>query len=247
MEERRLQEMCSSSKEGGEEMSQDPGPRILAKYVEGLVVSYASTGGAFTISNLTGASGWSQPSTGDFHWEGFIDLSGYRGYGSEFVLVPQVVECQYGGGFLSYHSATVPGGNIYLQYAITTDKLDDLAFGASGNVNEPLAGFISDNSVMDQVVYAGTEIWGPASAGMAMVNAQKMTYGDAPPIVGPRLYISIRMTLQPSIVSGSYVDTSWAIPPMRFVLGGVATEVPEYQLLHLMKRQIDLQQTPDVD
>ena len=229
-------------------MSQDPGPRILAKYVEGLVVSYDASGGVFTIAeNQTSASGWSQPTSGQFHWEGFIDLSGYRGYNSEFVLVPQVVECQYGGGFLSYHSSVVPGGNIYMQYALTTDKIDDLTFGSMGNVVEPLAGFISDSTIMDQVVYAGTEVWGPAAAGMAMVNQQKMTYGDAPPIVGPRLYVAIRLTLQPSIVSGSYVNTTFGIPPMRFVLGGLASEVPEYQLLHLMKRQIDLQQTPDVD
>jgi hypothetical protein len=34
---------------------------------------------------------------------------------------------------------------------------------------------------------------------------------------------------------------------MRFVIAGEAAEVPEFQLLHLMARQYDLQQTPDVD
>ena len=64
-----------------------------------------------------------------------------------------------------------------LQYAMTTDKVDDLDFGAAG-IAEPLVGFIGDNSEMEQVIYAGTEIWGSNGIGMAMSNIQKMVYGD---------------------------------------------------------------------
>ena len=69
------------------------------------------------------------------------------------------------------------------------------------------------------------------------------------PIVGPRLYIAIRVRAQAAVnaAGNAYVDTSWGIPPMRFVIAGQASDVPEYQLLHLMARQVDLQQTPDVD
>tara|TARA_Y100001951_G_scaffold101882_1_gene107592 strand:- start:44 stop:484 length:441 start_codon:yes stop_codon:yes gene_type:complete len=145
-----------------------------------------------------------------------------------------------------------------MQYAITTDKIDDLDFGNAG-VAEPLAGFIGDNSEMDQVVYGCSEFWTTTARGGGLTNAQKLVYGDGVPIVGPRLYIAIRVQLQPAVLgttetSGSTstpqygaVDTSWFIPPMRFVIAGNAQEVPEFQLLHLMKRQVDLQQTPDVD
>ena len=222
------------------------GPRILAKYVEGVVVnSDVDADPIYTLATSTNHSGWTlNRSNGILQWRGFIDLSGYRP--EDMVIVPSVVDVQYGGGFFSTAGATAPGGNVFLQYAVTTDKIDDIDFGAAG-IAEPLAGFIGDNSEMEQVIYAGTEAWGPASAGLAMTNMQKMVYGDGPPIVGPRIYIAIRAVLSPAVSSGSFVDTIFSIPPMRFVIGGNATDVPEYQLLHLMKRQIDLQQTPDVD
>ena len=227
-------------------MSQSPGPRVVAKYVEGILVNAdVDASPIYSIATSTPASGWTlDASNGVIQWQGFIDLSGYRP--DDMVLVPAAVQCQYGGLFHSTAGATATGGNIFLQYAITTDKVDDLDFGAAG-IAEPLVGFIGDNSEMEQVIYAGSEAWGPASAGVSMVNVQKMTYGDAPPIVGPRVYISIRGSLSPAVQSGSFVDTIFAIPPMRFVIAGNASEVPQYQLLHLMKRQVDLQQTPDVD
>tara|TARA_R100001163_G_C5035658_1_gene174899 strand:- start:335 stop:1027 length:693 start_codon:yes stop_codon:yes gene_type:complete len=229
-------------------MSQSEGPRVLSKYVEGILVNAdVDATPIYSIATSTNASGWTlDASNGILQWRGFIDLSGYRGESSDMVIVPQVVDCQYGGLFFSTSGATGAGGNIFLQYAVTTDKVDDLDFGAAG-VAEPLAGFIGDNSEMEQVIYAGSEAWGPASAGVAMVNVQKSVFGDAPPIVGPRIYICMRANLSPAIQSGSFVDTTFAIPPMRFVIGGAATNIPDYQLLHLMKRQIDLQQTPDVD
>jgi len=231
-------------------MSQSSGPRILAKYVEGVVVnSDVDADPIYTIATSTPASGWSLDRTnGVLQWQGYIDISGYRP--DDMVIIPQAVAVEYGGAYFSTSGATGPGGNIFIQYAMTTDKIDDMDFGAAG-IAEPLAGFLGDNSEMEQVVYAGTEAWGPTSNGLAMVNQQKMTYGDAPPLVGPRIYIGIRAVLTPAISSASgspaFVDTSFMIPPMRFVIGGMAEEVPEFQLLHLMKRQIDLQQTPDVD
>ena len=227
-------------------MSQSAGPRIVAKYVEGVTVTYTASGNTFAIGSLTPATGWTNPSGGVLQWQGYIDISGYRP--DDMVLIPTAVQCQYGGAFLSSNPGlTAPGGNIYMQYAITTDKVDDIDFGASGNVNEPLVGFMGDNSEMEQVIYAATEVWGPASQGLACINQQKTEYGDAPPIVGPRIYVTIRMTLGPRIASCSAADTFYAIPPMRFVIGGQASEVPMFQLMHLMKRQIDLQQTSDVD
>ena len=224
------------------------GPRILAKYVEGLVVNAdVDATPIYTVATSTNASGWTLDQTnGIIQWRGFIDLAGYRIINSDLVISPMSVSCQYGGAFFSMSGATGPGGNIFLQYALTTDKVDDLDFGAAG-IAEPLVGFIGDNSEMEQVIYAGTEAWGPASAGIAMVNMQKMVYGDAPQIVGPRIYVCIRGALTPAVSSGSFVDTTFSIPPMRFVIAGMAEEIPDHQLLYLMARQIDLQQTPDVD
>ena len=224
------------------------GPRILAKYVEGVLVNAdVDASPIYSIATSTPASGWSiDGSQGTLQWRGFIDISGYRTESSDLVIVPQLVDCQYGGLFFSTAGATAPGGNIFMQYAVTTDKVDDLDFGNAG-IAEPLVGFIGDNSEMEQVIYAGSEAWTPAAAGVAMVNVQKAIFGDAPPIVGPRIYICIRANLSPAVQSGSFVDTTFAIPPMRFVIAGRATEVPEHQLLHLMVRQIDVQQTPDVD
>jgi len=222
--------------------------RIVSKYVEGLVVNAdVSATPIYTKATSTNASGWTlNESNGIIQWRGFIDLSGYRIQNSDMVLSPMSVSCQYGGAFFSTAGATSPGGNIFLQYAVTTDKVDDLDFGAAG-IAEPLVGFIGDNSEMEQVIYAGTEAWGPASAGLAMVNMQKMVFGDAPQIVGPRIYVCIRGALSPAVQSGSFVNTTFSIPPMRFVIAGMSEEIPDHQLLYLMARQYDLQQTPDVD
>ncbi len=242
-------------------MSQSEGPRIVSKHVHGLVAVFDADGTPrYTISSATDAAnnGWTvaDATQGIYQWRGYIDLSGYRP--DDMVLVPEAVQVQYGANWFSRQTSGAPGGSAYIQYAMTTDKLDDIDFGAAG-VAEPLAGFLSDNSEMDQVVYGCSEFWTQAARGGGMLNGQKMEYGDGVPVVGPRLYIAIRIQFQPAALgttetSGSTstpqygaVDTSWFVPPMRFVIVGSAQEVPQFQLLHLMKRQIDLQQTPDVD
>tara|TARA_Y100000004_G_C8943114_1_gene425000 strand:- start:76 stop:786 length:711 start_codon:yes stop_codon:yes gene_type:complete len=235
-------------------MSQSKGPRIVSKYVEGVSATYTNAGdtsqpaGTWAITSLTPASEWYIDPTGVLFWQGYIDLSGYRP--DDMVLVPTAVQCQYGAPFLSQAAEYFePGGPMYVQYALTTDKIDDMSFGNAG-VAEPLAGYIGDNSEMDQVIYGVSEVYGPASSRFyAAQLLQRHTYGDGPAIVGPRIYVNIRiaLTIPRNQANTAYSDGSYNIPPMRFVIAGNATEVPDYQLLHLMKRQVDLQQTPDVD
>ena len=226
-------------------MSQSAGPRVISKFVEGIVVNYTHSGTSWAIATATNATGWSNIGNGIFQWRGYLDLSGYRP--DDMVFAPRAVQLQYGANWFSYSGTPAVGaGNVHIQYALTTDKIDDIDYGAAG-VAEPLAGFIGDNSEMEQVVFAGSESWGPSSQGWSMVNHQRLTYGDGPPIVSERVYVAIRMALAPAIVSGSYADTTFAIPPLRFVMAGEVSEIPDFQMLHLMKRQIDLQQTPDVD
>lgn len=233
-------------------MSQDGGPRIIAKYVEGVRVALdVSADPRYTFvgtgSGGTNHTGWTITDTtqGTLTWRGFIDLSGYRP--DDMVIVPQAVQVQYGsvwGG--NGATAGTAGGPMLIQMAVTTDKIDDLDFGAA-LAFEPLAGYIGDNTDMSQVVYGCSEAWGPAANTVNYVNQQRHVYGDGPPIVGPRIYIAIRVQLGAPIVSGSVTDGTFFIPAMRFVIAGEATNIPEYQLLHLMARQYDLQQTPDVD
>ena len=233
-------------------MSQSEGPRIISKYVEGVSVQFDADGDPkYSIISsgigATNASGWvvADAANGILQWRGFIDISGYRP--DDMVIVPTMVDCQWGAAFSSATPPSNTGGNIFIQYALTTDKIDDIDFGTA-MTGEPLAGFIGDNSEMEQVIYAATEVWGPASTGFAMVPMQKNVYGDGPAIVGPRIYVAMRISLTPAVNSTpALIDTTFIIPPMRFVIAGNAQEVPMFQLLHLMKRQIDLQQTPDVD
>ena len=229
-------------------MTQGEGLRIVSKYVEGLLVTFDADGDPkFVIGNQTNASGWvlADATQGVLQWRGFLDLSGYRP--DDMVLSPRAVQVQYGANWgATGAGGLVPGGNAFVQYALTTDKIDNIDYGTFGAF-ESLAGFIGDNTEMDQVIYGCSELWGPAAAGSGSVNQQKMEYGDGVPIVGPRVYIAIRIQLGAPIVSGNATDGTWFIPSMRFVIAGDASEVPEFQLLHLMKRQYDLQQTPDVD
>jgi len=228
-------------------MKQSGGPRIISKYIEGVrAQADVSATPPFTIRDLTNASGWTIDGTnGTLYWQGYMDLSGYRP--DNMVLSPRAVQIQYGnawGGQGATLGATKP--SMISQIAITTDKIDDLSFGTGGPF-EPLAGFIGDNSEMDQVIYGCTEGWGPSASNALLSNYQKLEYGDGVPIVGPRVYIAIRIQLIAAVSGDNPTDSQFVIPPMRIVIAGEATEVPEFQLLHLMARQYDLQQTPDVD
>ena len=230
-------------------MSQSEGPRIVSKYIEGLSAKCdVSESTPFTIQDTTNASGWNIDGTnGILYWQGYMDLSGYRP--DDMVLSPRAVQIQYGAAWGSEGSAlNTMKPTLISQIAITTDKIDDIAFGNNAPW-EPLAGFIGDNSEMDQVIYGCTEAWGPAANGVLMSNYQKLEYGDGVPIVGPRIYITVRIQLvaafNPS--TGATIDSFWKVPPMRIIIAGEAAQVPEFQLLHLMARQYDLQQTPDVD
>tara|TARA_Y100000361_G_C11148842_1_gene339759 strand:+ start:742 stop:1497 length:756 start_codon:yes stop_codon:yes gene_type:complete len=250
-------------------MSQSGGPRIISKFVEGVIAVFDADGDPkYSLSAGTNHTGWTlaDATNGIIQWQGYIDLSGYRP--DDMVLSPRAVQVQYGANWFSTAGAGTPGGSTHIQMAITTDKIDDIDFGAAG-VAEPLAGFIGDNSEMDQVIYGCSELWAPTASGVGQANMQRMEYGDGVPIVGPRVYLTIRGQFLPyyavtrTLVSTNNlsanctftentsartaIDTSFYIPPMRFVIAGEAGEVPEYQLLHLMKRQVDLQQTPDVD
>jgi len=229
-------------------MSQSSGPRIISKFVEGLVITYTHSGTAWAITNVTGHTGWKNIGNGVFQWQGYIDLSGYRP--DDMVLSPAAVQLQYGGGWFAHGSTqNDQGAPMVFQYAITTDKIDDIDYGAAG-ISESLAGFIGDNSEMDQVVLGGTEVWAAGSNRFfAYGKMQESQYGDGVPIVGPRLYIAMRLALTPPRNANNDATTNgtYFIPAMRYVIAGNVQEVPEFQLLHLMKRQVDLQQTPDVD
>ena len=228
-------------------MSQKEGSRVLAKYIEGVrVKADVSETPPFTFQDLTNHSDWNLDSTnGILYWQGFIDITGYRP--DDMVLAPSAVQIQYGnawGGEGATTGANKP--SVMFQCAITTDKIDDLQFGTGGPF-EPLAGFIGDNSEMEQVIYGCSEAWGPAANTVLFTNLQKLEYGDGVPIVGPRIYITVRIQLVAAVSGGAATDSYWAIPPMRIVIAGEAVEIPEYQLVHLMARQYDVQQTPDVD
>jgi len=253
-------------------MSQDAGPRIISKYIERVQLDYAvnpsDPGDRASSINYTNsnATGWVLVNpTSDapiLQWQGYIDVSGYRP--DDMVLFPQSVQLQRGacmwtiglepaaGGNPPY---SIPGGDCFMQYSLTTDKVDDIDYG-TGTINEPLVGFLGDNSEMEQVIYSASEQWvcNAASGDSGLRLNQLQEAGDGVPIVGPRIYITIRATFAPKYIgyasaSGAvgYKNTTWLVPPMRFVIAGLAKPVAEYELLHLMKRQIDLQQTPDVD
>ena len=243
-------------------MAQGVGPRIIGKLVERVQLKWnpSSSPKASIVTTLgSAATGWSLVNADTFQpslqWRGFIDLAGYKP--DDLVFVPEVVEVQFGSPFFTSAIETegsdnfnVPGGDMVMQMALSTDKIDDLDFGTAGFL-EPLAGFISDNSEFEQIVYGRTMAMGPNTAGVGMHTYQDHITGDRIPVVSTRIYIAIRAAFSPRLrdVAGSrtLLETSWSIPPMRLVLYGQNAEIEDSQLLMLMKRQIDLQQSFDVD
>tara|TARA_R100000664_G_scaffold17184_1_gene26085 strand:- start:627 stop:1367 length:741 start_codon:yes stop_codon:yes gene_type:complete len=245
-------------------MPQGTGPRIVSKLIERVQLRWNDTlspKSSLIVTTGSRHTGWTlinadtqQPS---IQWTGYIDLAGYKP--DDLVLVPEVVECQFGSPFFTSAiesegspsvSYAVPGGDMVMQIAMSTDKIDDLNFGTGGFL-EPLAGFISDNSEFEQIVYNRTLAMGPNQSGVGMHVYQDHISGDRIPVVTTRIYIAIRVAFQPRLrdVAGSrtLLETNWSIPPMRLVIYGQAAEVEDHQLLMLMKRQVDLQQSPDVD
>ena len=244
-------------------MSMSAGPRIVQKLVDRVMIGYVPSNSPKTALSTVSSrhTGWTlnnaDTDAPSLQWRGYIDLAGYKP--EHMVLVPEVVEVQFGAPFFTSAVETegspavnynVSGGELIMQMALSTDKIDDLDYGL-GDVTEPLAGFISDNSEFEQIIYGRTIAMGPNNAGVGMHTYQDHVSGDRIPVVSTRIYIAIRATLRPRLrdVAGSraLLETNWAIPPMRFVVYGQVAELEDPQYLMLLKRQIDLQQSFDVD
>jgi len=257
-------------------MSLDPGPRRISKFIEGVQASYMgpSADPKWTLTAFTQRSGWTIEEVaggyGMLKWEGYIDLSGYMGLDDQFVIQPEVVQCQYGHQFqcfvinmatgfpmFSNNTKFIHPPRIIFQKAITVDPIDDIPFGSSVGY-EPLAGYIGDNTDMQQVIYGNTEIYTQSATGIATVQVQNHPYGDMCPTACPRVYVTIRSVLIPgwevnpgasgsNANDGTPITSYYTIPPMRILIGGEAYSPPDYQYIHMASRIRELQQSPDVD
>ncbi|HII58241.1 MAG TPA: hypothetical protein HA328_04770, partial [Candidatus Poseidoniaceae archaeon] len=158
MEERRIQKMCSSSEKGGEEIMR---PVTIDKLVAGLNVVYTASSNSYALGTNVDTSEWEiDPSTGFCFWRGYIDLSGLRT--NDEIFVPSQAQCQLGGIFTGQGASTGDvGGTTFVQYALTTDRVDDIFFG-SGVSAEPLAGYLGDNTDFQTIIAGATNSYGPA-------------------------------------------------------------------------------------
>ena len=103
-------------------------PVTIDKLVAGLNVTYTASSNSYALGTNVDTSEWEiDPSTGFCFWRGYIDLSGLRT--NDEIFVPSQAQCQLGGTFLGQGaSAGTVGGGVFVQYALTTDRLDDLFF-----------------------------------------------------------------------------------------------------------------------
>ena len=220
-------------------------PVTIDKLVAGFRVSYTHTSTSYAIESAPNSDEWTiNPSTGDLYWRGYIDLSGYRE--SEQVFFPTTVQAQYGSIFTGTGATSfVAGGPIYSQYALTTDRLDDLFFGTIG-IGEPLGGYLGDNTDMQQIILGSTDSFAPANNTLLYGNIMSYQYGGGVPVVTDRIYIAIRMAFPPANNGSAFTDSTWIIPPIRFVLGGESGKVDDHEYIYLMARQYEAQKRIDV-
>jgi hypothetical protein len=242
VEERRIQKMCSSSKKGGEEVMR---PVTIDKLVAGLQVIYTASSNTYALGTNVPTDEWEiDPSTGFCFWRGYIDLSGLRT--NDEIFVPSQAQCQHGGTFLGQGASSgLAGGAVFVQYALTTDRVDDIFFGA-GTAAEPLAGYIGDNTDFQTIIAGATNTYGPAVNSILYNNVMSNAYGGAIPVVTDRIYIAIRVAFNPPFVSSAYTDAQWYVPPKRFVLFGEVGEIPDHELIYLMAQQYEAQRRVDV-
>ena len=221
-------------------------PVTIDKLVAGLEVTFDASSATYAIGTNVDTSGWSMPSTsnGFCFWRGYIDLSGNRD--NDQIFVPTNIQCQHGGAFLGQGASLgTAGGDVFIQYAMTTDRVDDLDFG-TGLAAEPLAGYIGDNTDFQTIVAGATNTYSPAISSVLYSNVMSNPFGGGIPVVTDRIYICIRVAFQPPFVSGSATNATWFIPPKRFVLTGEVGEVPEHELIYLMAQQYEAQKRIDV-
>ena len=242
MEERRFQKMRGSSKKDGEKVMT---PVTIDKLVAGFRVEYTASSSLFDLKSAPTNDEWElNPSSGDLYWRGYIDLSGYRA--NEEVFFPTTIQCQYGSIFNGTGATSfAAGGPIYLQYALTTDRLDDLSFGTVP-IGEPLGGYFGDNTDMQQIILGSSESFAPANNTLLYGNIMSYQYGGGIPVVTDRIYIAIRMRLTPANSGSAFTDSSFTIPPMRFVLAGETGSVEDHEYIYLMARQYEAQKRIDV-
>lgn len=220
-------------------------PVTIDKLIAGLQVTYTAGSNTYAMGTDIDTSEWTlDTSNGHAFWRGYIDLSGLRE--SEHVFFPSNLQCQYGGAFRGSGSAvTKEGGSVLVQYALTTDRVDDITFG-TGRAAEPLAGYIGDNSDFQQIIMGATNTYGPALNSQLYSNISCHNFGGGVPVVTDRIYIAIRIEFIPAIESGSFADSTWFVPPKRFVLNGEVGEVADHELIYLMARQYEAQKRVDV-
>lgn len=220
-------------------------PVTIDKLVAGLNVTYTASSNSYALGTNVDTSEWEiDPSTGFCFWRGYIDLSGLRT--NDEIFVPSQAQCQHGGTFLGQGaSAGTVGGGVFVQYALTTDRLDDLFFGA-GRAAEPLAGYLGDNTDFQTIIAGATDSYGPAVNSTLYNNIMSNAYGGAIPVVTDRIYIAIRVAFEPPYVSGSATNAEWYVPPKRFVMFGEVGEIPDHELIYLMAQQYEAQRRVDV-
>ena len=219
---------------------------IIDKLVAGLSVQYTASSGLFSIRDTVDSSGWEMPdaNAGSCFWRGYIDLAGLRQM--DEVFVPTDIDCQLGGGYGGQGaSVSAQGGSIFVQYALTTDRLDDLTFG-TGGVGESLGGFIGDNTDFQQIIMGATNTYGPAINSILYSNIASYAYGNGIPVVTDRIYVAIRLQPIVPFVSGSATDAVWVIPPKRFMLVGQVGDIPDHEMIYLMAQQYEAQKRIDV-
>lgn len=220
-------------------------PVTIDKLVAGIQVTFNASAGTYAMGTDIDTSEWELDTANGFlYWRGYIDLSGNRV--RDQVFFPTNVQCQLGGTFMgSGSSALLEGGHVLVQYALTTDRLDDLAFG-SGRAAEPLAGYLGDNTDMQQIIMGSTNTYGPSLNSELYSNIACYNFGGGVPVVTDRIYIAIRVMLVPPVVSSSVTNATWFIPPKRFVLTGESGKVQDHELIYLMARQYEAQKRIDV-
>ena len=220
-------------------------PVTIDKLVAGFRASYTHSSTTYAIESSPNSDEWSiNPSNGDAYWRGYIDLSGYRE--SEQVFFPTTVQAQYGSIFSgSGASSFAAGGPVFSQYALSTDRLDDLFFGTIRD-GEPLAGYLGDNTDMQQIILGSSDSFAPANNTLLYGNVMSYQFCGGVPVVTDRIYIAIRMALTPANNGSAFTDSTWIIPPIRFVLGGESGKVDDHEYIYLMARQYEAQKRIDV-
>lgn len=198
--------------------------------------------GTFTIDQSTSGEGWTMPLNGFFVNEQILDLAGLSQQ-EKTVFFSGIAAQDWGNPIIFNQAAgdTIEVVDVISSYSFNLQQLLDIAL--YGNFSQSLSALPRPN--FEQTVYLNRDVYTvdlDTAAWGGMIKISSNQVGSLQPTAVDRLHIYRTVS-----VGTPCAASQITVLPVRFVLGAEPKEEKEYQYIMRLKKNLDLQQSFDVD